>query len=290
MSICGKTIADKIYNNLKNDILKLKKKDIIPGLAIILIGDNPSSIVYTKMKEKKCKELGINSYYFHLNSNIKEEIVISKINELNNNNNIHGILVQLPLPSHLNSYKILNIVDINKDVDGFHIRNVGHLFLNNKPRFYPCTPLGCIEILKYHNVEISGKNVVMIGASQIVGKPLAMMLLNLEATISICHIKTKNLKEHTLKADILCVATGVPNLITKDMIKKDCVILDIGITKIEDKNNKKGYKLVGDCDYNNLVNYVNLITPVPGGVGPLTIAMLMKQTVKSASILSDNLE
>ena len=282
MSISGKTISVSIYNNLKKDLVKLKNNNITPGLAILLVGNNPSSIVYTKMKEKKCKELGINSYYLHLDNNIEEHIVISKINELNNNNNIHGILIQLPLPSHLDSYKILNKVDINKDVDGFHTRNVGHLFLNNKPLFYPCTPLGCIEILKYHNIQIEGKNVVMIGASQIVGKPLAMMLLNLEATVTICHIKTKNLKEHTLKADIICVATGVPNLITKDMVKRDCVILDIGITKIEDKNNKKGYKLVGDCDYNNLVNYVHLITPVPCGVGPLTISMLMKQTVKSA--------
>lgn len=282
MSISGKTISVSIYNNLKKDLVKLKNNNITPGLAILLVGNNPSSIVYTKMKEKKCKELGINSYYLHLDNNIEEHIVISKINELNNNNNIHGILIQLPLPSHLDSYKILNKVDINKDVDGFHTRNVGHLFLNNKPLFYPCTPLGCIEILKYHNIQIEGKNVVMIGSSQIVGKPLAMMLLNLEATVTICHIKTKNLKEHTLKADIICVATGVPNLITKDMVKSDCVILDIGITKIEDKNNKKGYKLVGDCDYDNLLDYVKLITPVPGGVGPLTIAMLMKQTVKSA--------
>ena len=282
MSISGKTISVSIYNNLKKDLVKLKNNNITPGLAILLVGNNSSSIVYTKMKEKKCKELGINSYYLHLDNNIEEHIVISKINELNNNNNIHGILIQLPLPSHLDSYKILNKVDINKDVDGFHTRNVGHLFLNNKPLFYPCTPLGCIEILKYHNIQIEGKNVVMIGSSQIVGKPLAMMLLNLEATVTICHIKTKNLKEHTLKADIICVATGVPNLITKDMVKSDCVILDIGITKIEDKNNKKGYKLVGDCDYDNLLDYVKLITPVPGGVGPLTIAMLMKQTVKSA--------
>ena len=286
MSICGKIIANSIYNNLKKDIINLKTtKDLIPGLAIILVGNNPSSIVYTRMKEKKCKELNINSFYYKLDNNIKEEDVIDKIDELNNDNKVHGILVQLPLPKHLNSYNILNRVDINKDVDGFHTRNVGHLFLNNKPKFYPCTPLGCIEILKYHNIEISGKNVVMIGASQIVGKPLAMMLLNLEATISICHIKTRNLKEYTLKADIICVATGVPGLITKDMVKKDCVILDIGITKIEDKNNKKGYKLVGDCDYDNLVNYVKLITPVPGGVGPLTIAMLMKQTINSAKML-----
>jgi methylenetetrahydrofolate dehydrogenase (NADP+)/methenyltetrahydrofolate cyclohydrolase len=282
MSISGKTISVSIYNNLKKDLVKLKNNNITPGLAILLVGNNPSSIVYTKMKEKKCKELGINSYYLHLDNNIEEHIVISKINELNNNNNIHGILIQLPLPSHLDSYKILNKIDINKDVDGFHTRNVGHLFLNNKPLFYPCTPLGCIEILKYHNIQIEGKNVVMIGASQIVGKPLAMMLLNLEATVTICHIKTKNLKEHTLKADIICVATGVPNLITKDMVNRDCVILDIGITKIEDKNNKKGYKLVGDCDYDNLLDYVKLITPGTGGVGPLTIAMLMKQTVKSA--------
>lgn len=282
MSISGKTISVSIYNNLKKNLVKLKNNTITPGLAILLVGNNPSSIVYTKMKEKKCKELGINSYYLHLDNNIEEHIVISKINELNNNNNIHGILIQLPLPSHLDSYKILNKVDINKDVDGFHTRNVGDLFLNNKPLFYPCTPLGCIEILKYHNIQIEGKNVVMIGASQIVGKPLAMMLLNLEATVTICHNKTKNLKEHTLKADIICVATGVPNLITKDMVKRDCVILDIGITKIEDKNNKKGYKLVGDCDYDNLLDYVHLITPVPCGVGPLTIAMLMKQTVKSA--------
>lgn len=282
MSISGKTISVSIYNKLKKDLVKLKNNNITPGLAILLVGNNPSSIVYTKMKEKKCKELGINSYYLHLDNNIEEHIVINKINELNNNNNIHGILVQLPLPSHLDSYKILNKVDINKDVDGFHTRNVGHLFLNNKPLFYPCTPLGCIEILKYHNIQIECKNIVMIGASQIVGKPLAMMLLNLEATVTICHIKTKNLKEHTLKADIICVATGVPNLITKDMVKRDCVILDIGITKIEDENNKKGYKLVGDCDYDNLLGYVKLITSVPGGVGPLTIAMLMKQTVKSA--------
>ena len=291
MSICGKSIALNIYKNINSDLVKLKSNNVIPGLAIILIGDDKSSIVYTKMKEKKCKELGINSYYYHLNSNISKNDVINKINTLNNDNNIHGILMQLPFPNHLNksTYEILNEIDIKKDVDGFHTTNVGQLFLNKTPRFYPCTPLGCIEILKYYNVEISGKNVVVVGCSQIVGKPLAMMFLNLEATVTICHIKTKNLKEHTLKADILCVATGVPNLITKDMIKKDSIILDIGITKIKkndtnDKDNKnnKNYKLVGDCDYDNILNYSKLITPVPGGVGPLTIAMLMRQTVNSA--------
>tara|TARA_Y100000389_G_scaffold205036_1_gene262258 strand:- start:148 stop:1011 length:864 start_codon:yes stop_codon:yes gene_type:complete len=286
MSICGKTIAGVIYNDIKKDISILKEKNMIPGLSIILVGNDPSSIVYTKMKERKCKELGINSYYHHLNDDVEESEIINKIEILNNDSNVHGILIQLPLPKHLDSYKIFNKVDINKDVDGFHTRNVGLLFLNNKPRFYPCTPLGCIEILKYHNIEIEGKNAVIVGASQIVGKPLAMMLLNLEATVTICHIKTSNLKEHTLKADIICVATGVPGLITRDMVKSDCIILDIGITKIEDKSEKKGYKLVGDCDYDNLVNHVKLITPVPGGIGPLTIAMLIKQTIKSALLTS----
>ena len=276
----GKIISNTIYNSITNDINLLKTKNIIPALAIILIGDNKASEIYVNMKNKKCNELGIQSFIYKFNKKEKELNILNKIKDLNYNNNIHGILVQLPIPKHLSTYNILNEINTNKDVDGLNNTNISNIYLNRKPEFYPCTPLGCIELLKYHNINIQKKNAVVIGDSQIVGKPLAMMLNNLGATVTICNINTKTLKQHTLIADIILTGTGVINLITKDMVNQDCIIIDIGINKI--KNNDGKDIVVGDCDYKNLHKYVKLITPVPGGVGPMTICMLMRQTVSSA--------
>lgn len=280
MSMIGKTICNTIYNSIINEISLLKTKNIIPALAIILIGDNKASEIYVNMKNKKCIQLGIQSFIYKFDKKEKEFNILNKIKNLNHNNNIHGILVQLPIPKHLSTYNILNEINTNKDVDGLNNTNISNIYLNRKPDFYPCTPLGCIELLKYYKIDIKSKNAVIIGDSQIVGKPLAMMLNNLGATVTICNINTKSLKQHTLIADIILTGTGVINLITKDMVNQDSIIIDIGINKI--KNNDGKDIVVGDCDYDNLHKYVKLITPVPGGIGPMTICMLMRQTVSSA--------
>ena len=280
--IDGKEISKQIYSELEDKILILKKKNIIPGLAVIIVGDRIDSQTYVRMKEKKCIELGIKSKIIKLKETISEPDLIVEIYKLNNNNSIHGILVQLPLPKYINENVVLNHIDLKKDVDGFHFNNIGKLTLNRNPVFVPCTPFGCIELLKRSKIEIKGKNVVILGRSNIVGLPLSLLLLHENATVTICHSKTVNIMEHTQKADIIIAACGKTQMVKKDWIKKGVVIIDVGINSIEDKTKKKGYRLVGDVDFDDVKNKVSYITPVPGGVGPMTIAMLMTQTVKSA--------
>ena len=272
----GKELSKNIKNKLKNKLLNYQDK---PGLAIILVGDRSDSEIYVRMKKKACEFVGINNYDFYYDNKIDQQTILNKINELNNDDNIHGILVQLPLPNHLDKDIILNSIKIEKDIDGFHESNVGKLTLN-KNGLYPCTPLGVMKILEEYNIELCGKNVVVIGKSNIVGLPLSLLLLHKEATVTICHSNTIDLPSITKNADILVSACGQPQMIKEHYIKQDAIIIDIGISRIE-YNNKKGYKIVGDVDYDNVLDKVKAITPVPGGVGPMTIAMLLENCVNN---------
>lgn len=276
----GKIVSNKIKTELKEKINKLNFK---VGLGIILVGNRPDSEVYVKMKKKACEKVGIINYDINLNENISEEKIIEEIKKMNNNKNIHSILVQLPLPKHINERNVLNSVVYNKDVDGFHTTNIGKLTSKDDNYTAPCTPLGCIELLKEYNIPIEKQNVVILGRSNIVGLPLSLLLLHHNATITICHSKTKDIHTYTKNADILICAIGIPNYINKEHIKENCVIIDVGINKIS-SNNSKGYKLVGDVNYDDVYNKVKAITPVPGGVGPMTIAILLKQTYLNAII------
>ena len=276
--INGKEISKTIKEELKTEI---ESKCITPGLGIILVGDRKDSQTYVRMKKKACDYVGIKNFDVHLPDTITEKELIAEVEKMNINSEIHAILIQLPLPNHINEANVLNHVKENKDVDGFHVKNIGKLALKRMDKLLaPCTPEGCIELLKRYNISISGKNAVIIGRSNIVGMPLAMLLLHNNATITICHSKTENLFEHTKKADILILAVGNPQFIKSEHIKEGCVIIDIGINAIDDPTRKRGYRLVGDCDFENVKDKVYAITPVPGGVGPMTIATLLKHTVQ----------
>lgn len=273
----GKHVSEKIEYDI---IEKIKNKNLKPGLSIIYIGDSLESKKYIQMKEKKCNKLGILFKLYHFTENdISEEKIIDTIEILNNDKLIHGIIVQLPIPEHLNPKNILNKITYKKDVDGFSNYNSGKLYLDDDPLFIPCTPYGCIKLIDYYNIEIKGKHVVMIGNSKITGLPLSLLLMQRNATVTICHKETINIKEHTNKADILISACGVPKMIKKDWIKNDCIIIDIGIN-IKDK------KIMGDVDFDDLKEKVKYITPVPGGVGPMTVIMLLYQTVLSCENFS----
>lgn len=287
--IDGKKVASEIKLELKKEVETLKSRTgKVPGLVAILVGDNPASKVYVGMKSKSCIEIGINSIVEKLSDNISESILIGLINKYNEDENFHGILVQLPLPKSFNQDKILNSISVKKDVDGFHPFNVGQLIIGNDT-FLPCTPFGIIELLKRYQINVSGKHVVVVGRSNIVGKPVANMLLQknkfANATVTVCHSNSNDLAYFTRQADILIAAIGSPKLITKEMIKEGAVVIDVGVNRVSD-NSQKGYKLVGDVDFENVVNKVSAITPVPGGVGPMTIAMLLKNTIKAFKLLN----
>ncbi len=268
----GKKLAEKVRNELRNDV---KKLDHV-GLAVVLVGDDEASRLYVSMKKKACEDVGIESIEVKLPNNINEEMLISEIEKLNLDSKVDGILVQLPLPKHINSAKILSLIDPNKDVDGFHPQNVGLLVTGTETGFIPCTPLGVIKLLEEYNISPKGKNSVIVGASNIVGKPVASLLLNRNSTIDICHIYTQDLKAHTLQADILVVGVGKTDLIRGDMVKDGVVVIDIGINKLSNG------KIVGDINFDEVSKKASYITPVPGGVGPMTIAMLLQNTVQSA--------
>jgi methylenetetrahydrofolate dehydrogenase (NADP+)/methenyltetrahydrofolate cyclohydrolase len=279
--IDGKQLAKTIENSVKEETAILKQETgRIPGLAVILVGDDPASHVYVNMKKNACERVGFYSITHEMPSDLSQEAIEKTIIMMNDNPNIDGILVQLPLPDHIDTTKILELVAPHKDVDGFHPYNVGRLNAG-LDGFVPCTPLGVMKMFEAYDIELQGKNVVVVGASNIVGKPMAALLLNANATVEVCHIYTQNLKEHTLQADIVVVGVGVAGLITADMVKDDAVIIDIGINKTEDG------KLVGDVAYDEVSQKASYITPVPGGVGPMTIAMLLHNTLKSAKNRED---
>lgn len=277
--IDGKKVSSDIKEQLKKEINALKLKGIEPCLAVVLVGEDPASKKYVASKEKTCVELGIKSIAHKLPESISQSDLLTLIDELNNDKSVHGILVQLPLPKGLDEKMVMNKIVPEKDIDGFGPQSLGRLFLD-ETGFIPCTPHGIIKLLEAYNIEISGKNAVVIGRSVIVGKPLAMLLLRKNATVTICHSKTRNIMEECKRADILCVAIGKAEYIKGDWIKEGAVVIDVGINVREDG------KLVGDVEYNSAKEKAGWITPVPGGVGPMTIAMLMYNTVQSAKMHS----
>ncbi len=273
MIIDGKKEAAVLREEIKKEIISIKNKtNRVPGLAVILIGDFPPSQIYVKNKEKNSKEVGINSNVIKYSKDVSEEEVLKKIKELNNNKDVSAILVQLPLPNQISKEKIINLIDPSKDVDGFTPVNVGNL-ASGYNAIVPCTPLGCLLLLKKIEKNLSGKHAVIIGRSNLNGKPMAQLLLKENCTVTITHSKTKDLKEKCLKADILIAAVGVANLVKKDWVKDGSIIIDVGI-------NKQGDKIVGDVSFEEVKDKVKAITPVPGGVGPMTIACLLKNTLE----------
>ena len=282
--LSGKDTAVAVYASFKNRLDILSKKGIIPGLCVILVGDDPASQIYVKTKSKKLQSLGLRSKNIYLNNDVSQNELIQTINGLNQDSNYHGILVQMPLPSHIDSQLIINSIDSTKDVDGFHPENVGWLSIG-KPRFIPCTPKGIMKIFKHYNIELSGKDIVVIGRSNIVGRPMSILVSSngdwSNGTCTICHSRTKNLEQYTRNADVVISAIGKPNYLKADMIKKGSIIIDVGINRVEAENDK-GYKIIGDVDYNSVIDKVSFITPVPGGVGPMTIAMLVENTIEAA--------
>lgn len=278
--IDGKKVSAKIRQELKQEVQNLKKNGITPKLAVIMVGEDKASRVYVKNKSNACNEIGIEYEEFLLSENIKMEKLIKLIKELNNRNDVHGILLQSPIPNHLDIKEAFNNIDPKKDVDGFHPNNVGKLVIG-EDSFISCTPYGIIKLLEEYGIQIEGKNAVIIGRSNIVGKPLIQCLLNKNATVTICHSKTKNIQEITKNADILIAALGKAKFVKANMVKKDAVVIDVGINR-----NELG-KLEGDVDFEEVKKYASYITPVPGGVGPMTIAMLMNNVVKAAKKLSN---
>ena len=281
--IDGKAIAAQVRGEVTEKVSTLKAKGITPCLAVILVGENPASVSYVTGKQKALVEVGMADRSLHLPESTTEEELLKIIDDLNKDTTVHGILVQLPLPEHINEEKVLLAIDPEKDVDGFHPMNVGNLVIGKKA-FLPCTPHGIIVLLEKMGIETSGKHAVVIGRSNIVGKPVSLLLARKETncTVTICHTGTKNMAEMTRQADILIAATGRPHTVTKDMVKPGAVVIDVGVNRIPDDTKKSGFRLTGDCDYADLLETASFITPVPGGVGPMTIAMLMFNTLESA--------
>lgn len=275
--IDGKLVAQEVKAKVSKKVKELQENGITPGLAVIIIGNNQASRIYVNNKKKACAEVSIYSKEYALPDTTSQKELIELISKLNNDDSINGILVQLPLPNHINEKAVIEAIDPLKDVDAFHEINVGKIMIGEYD-LLPCTPAGIIELLNSQNIEIEGKHCVVVGRSNIVGKPMAMLLLHRNGTVTICHSKTKNLKEICKNADILIAAVGKAKFITSDMVKKGAVVIDVGMNK--DENNK----LCGDVDFDNVKKIASYITPVPGGVGPMTIAMLMKNTVTAASL------
>jgi len=283
--IDGKQIAAQIREELKTQVAELKTKGVVPGLGVILVGADPASISYVTAKEQACADIGMYSDDNRLPANTSQKDLVALVKKMNSDPKINGILVQLPLPKGLNEAEILLTIDPDKDVDGFHPLNVGRMVVGEKA-FLPCTPHGVVQLLLRSGVTLDGAKVVIVGRSNIVGKPLANMLIQKSptgnATVTVCHTRTKDIAGHCRQADIVIAAAGRPNTITADMIKPGAVVIDVGVNRVEDKTKKSGFRLVGDVDFEAVKEKASLITPVPGGVGPMTITMLLYNTVESA--------
>lgn len=272
----GKALSEKIKEEVKVEVAQLvEDKQITPGLAVILVGNDAASATYVASKAKSCKNAGIYSVVHEMPESITQEELLETIQRMNENPKLDGILVQLPLPKHIDTTTVLEAIDPLKDVDGFHPYNVGRM-VSNLDAFLPATPFGVMRMFQEYGIELSGKNVVVIGSSDIVGKPMASLLINAKATVTVCNSRTKDLKAHTLAADIVVIAVGVPYLLKEDMVKDGAIVIDVGINRLDTG------KLVGDADFEGLKNKCSHLTPVPGGVGPMTIAMLLKNTIKAA--------
>ena len=280
--INGKLVSASVRESLKLECDKFKTETgIVPGLAVILVGNDPASAVYVRNKHKGCIEVGFNSFEITMPESTTEQELLSEIDRLNLDKNVHGILVQLPLPNHINEDTVLNRISPMKDVDAFHPENVGRI-MQGKYSFLPCTPAGIMELLDYYKVDIEGKECVVLGRSNIVGKPMSMLLLHKNGTVTVCHSRTKDLSSITKRADILVVAIGKPKFVTKDMIKPGAVVIDVGINRLDNG------KLCGDVDFDGVEPIVSKITPVPGGVGPMTISMLLRNTLTAAKLSLEN--
>jgi methylenetetrahydrofolate dehydrogenase (NADP+)/methenyltetrahydrofolate cyclohydrolase len=273
--IDGKEISKRLRVGFKTRVEKLKAQGLSPGLAVICVGDNPASKVYVGNKIKACEECGVVSFHHGFPAETSEADILADIRKLNLDQKVHGILVQLPLPAHIDVRRILEAISVDKDVDGFHLYNVGGLVVGNTI-FPPCTPYGVQLLLETTGIDVAGQNVVVVGASNIVGKPMALMLLQKEATVTVCHAKTRNLAQHTIIADILIVAAGKPGLIVPQMVKEGAIVIDVGINRLPDG------RIVGDVDFEGVKEKASWITPVPGGVGPMTVTMLIENTLRSA--------
>lgn len=288
--IDGKAIAKDVREELKAEVEALKARGVTPGLGVILVGDDPASKSYVSAKERACEEIGIFSDDNRLPADTTQAELLAKVDAMNHDPRIHGILVQLPLPRHLNESEVLRAVNPDKDVDGFHPINVGKMVIGEKA-YLPCTPHGVVQMLARSGVKTKGAHVVVVGRSNIVGKPVANLLLqkkpNANATVTVCHTGTTDMGSFTRQADILIVAAGRPNTITADMVKPGAVVIDVGVNRVEDASKKSGYRLVGDVDFEAVKETASMITPVPGGVGPMTITMLLANTVESAKAAAD---
>jgi methylenetetrahydrofolate dehydrogenase (NADP+)/methenyltetrahydrofolate cyclohydrolase len=286
--ISGTECAAQMRAEMKSETTALREKNnLVPGLSVILVGDNPASVSYVNLKEKACAELGILSRKYKFNADYPENELLKLIGELNRDPAIHGILVQIPLPDHINEERVIYAINPDKDVDGFHPVNVGRMMIGD-PGFLPCTPHGIQQLMIRNGIAIEGHHVVIVGRSNIVGKPMAMILIQKKrganATVTICHTGTKNMADYTRQADILIVAAGRPCTITADMVKDGVAVIDVGSNRIEDKTKKSGHRFIGDVDYDGVSQKASAITPVPGGVGPMTITMLMHNTITAAKI------
>ena len=284
--IDGKKVAAKVRDQVATAVAEMKAKhNYTPGLATVLVGEDPASATYVRSKQRMCERLGIHSVGHTLPADATQEEVETLVAKLNADPNINGILVQLPLPKHLDEEAVLNSIDLEKDVDGFHPVNIGRLAMKGRdPLFIPCTPAGCMELLADAGVETSGAEAVIVGRSNIVGLPMAMLLQKANATVTICHSRTKDLNEHLKRADIVVAAIGWAEMIKGDMLKPGAAVIDVGINRVDDDTRERGYRLVGDVEYDSAAEVAGAITPVPGGVGPMTIAMLMKNTLRAAEI------
>ena len=282
--LSGKEVSASVYDSLDQKIKSLRKNNITPGLAVVLVGEDSASQVYVRSKTKTFNKLSLFTKTYRLPSDSSERELLELIDDLNKNNLFHGILVQLPLPNHIESDKVINRILPSKDVDGFHPENAGLLSIG-KPRFIPCTPKGIMEILKYYKIKLDGKHVVVVGRSNIVGRPISILTSlkgeNSNGTTTICHSGTKDIGNHTKAADVVIVALGVPAFLKENMIKEGAAVIDVGINRVDDAS-EKGYRLVGDVAWEEIYKKASAITPVPGGVGPMTIAMLVQNTVEAA--------
>lgn len=286
--IDGRAIAEKVYAGLRSEISDLKRQGLTPGLAVVLVGDNAASRAYVRSKDKMCRDLGLHSLKLELPAATTQEELLRRVEELNHDTSIHGILVQSPPPKHIDEAVIVRALDPRKDVDGFHPANVAKLAMGDDSGFVPCTPLGCLRLLRDAGVELSGANVVVLGRSMIVGKPMAFLLMTkgVNATVTVAHSRTKNLPEITRRADVIIAGIGQPHFVKAEHVREGAVVIDVGINRVNDATSERGYRLVGDVDFDTVSKKAGAITPVPGGVGPMTIAMLMANTIKAARQLS----
>ncbi len=284
--IDGKKVAERVRDEVAEAVAAMKEKhNYTPGLATVLVGEDPASATYVRSKQRMCERLGIRSVGHKLPADASQEEVVALVAKLNADPEINGILVQLPLPKHINEEAVLNTIDLEKDVDGFHPVNIGRLAMKGRdPLFIPCTPAGCMELLADTGVEISGAEAVIVGRSNIVGLPMALLLQKANATITICHSRTKDLTAHLKRADIVVAAIGWAEMIKGDMLKPGATVIDVGMNRVDDDTRERGYRLTGDVEFDSAAEVAGAITPAPGGVGPMTIAMLMKNTLRAAEI------